>query len=242
MPVTSHSLPNFQNNFIEPFRSFMTWFFKSDRQEDRNFFKENRNLFTCRPSILWGRPRQGIFRLSWEPWWRSIQTQLSSDTSKTPEQNKIIWLKNILDRLIMNNDTGNCTCTWSLMDKTTQLFLISRNISIRRSIFRKDQQFLEHYTQNRNAYSSAIKKEEPLLCNKDGNHTYNFVILTNHKVWSDWKLPKNFSSLQNCWFETSKINIIELKKFFIYMYQDRSLILHYNVRRSEWFLLRFCLQ
>ena len=42
------------------------------------------------------------------------------------------------------------------------------------------------------------------------------------------KISSIFSSLQWFLIETSKINIIEVEWFCIYMYQDRRLILHHN--------------
>ena len=50
------------------------------------------------------------------------------------------------------------------------------------------------------------------------------------------------SNLQWCLFETSRIIIIEVRKFCISMYEDGRLILHHNFQCFKYLLLRFCLR
>ena len=59
---------------------------------------------------------------------------------------------------------------------------------------------------------------------------------------SKQKLLKNLSSLQRCLFETSRIIIIEVRRFCISMYSERRLILHHNFRSFKYLPIRFCLQ
>ena len=64
------------------------------------------------------------------------------------------------------------------------------------------------------------------------------------KVWSQRKFLRILSRLQCCLFGTSTIFIIEVRRFCIYMYWDRSLILHNNFPGFEYFLLflfTFCI-
>ena len=63
----------------------------------------------------------------------------------------------------------------------------------------------------------------------------------NHKLCSKQKFLRILSSLKWCLFETSRINIIEVRRFCTSMYWDRRLILRHNFRCFKYLLLRFCL-